>query len=588
MAKFGVVSLSVGKEHQLNLDNLREPELRVLSNSNIIYIYRGSKSKKIYIGQSVNFLSRHSQHYSGTEEKFNVADFDQVIVLYSTYFNGSALDDVESQLITYFTADNPKAKHQAVYADDYNNIINQTAGNSVNEYTEREKVATEVVLPFWEDVLGKRGWVNTPNLDLLRTKALVKYSPIKKLTRQQHGIIDEILDKPAKSFVINGDAGTGKTVLLTHLVAELSQKKPDAKIAIVVQPNWVKTAEEIFKVYGLNSANVVVGTSIKLVNYNKDNHIHYDTIIVDESHKLSRRGNKQHPSFNKVYEGKFSDEENHLEILKKLGDQIVLMYDVLQAIRPANISRTSFKSAIQDFERRYLTTQFRIQAPAGKDYNSDDYINGIKYLLYKDTGLLAETNFNPDFNRDVFRDGGPDAYFGYFKTEPLRNLFDWIEEDRNFNPENVDRVLAGLVEDWKQSDGKSPAIKHWFEGSLAKRWNSTQENWVNSKDNDAEDQVGSVFAVQGIDLNRVGVLIGDDIQVNDKGILVANKENFRNVNGKFSEEDMQLTENQEEFTLFVLNIYYILLTRGIDGIRLGFWRNDAFIEYMERTLEINS
>ncbi|CAK1240517.1 DUF2075 family (BH3996) [Fructobacillus evanidus] len=109
---------------------------------------------------------------------------------------------------------------------------------------------------------------------------------------------------------------------------------------------------------------------------------------------------------------------------------------------------------------------------------------------------------------------------------------------------------------------------------------------MNSKEDDAEDQVGSVFAVQGIDLNRVGVLIGDDIQVNDKGVLAANKENFRNVNGKFTEEDMQLTENQEEFTLFVLNIYYILLTRGIDGIRLGFWRNDAFMEYMERTLEI--
>lgn len=156
MAKYGFIELSIDKQNALKLDGLRESELRVLSDSNIIYIYRGSKSKKVYIGQSVNFVSRHKQHYSGQEEKFNEADFNQVIVLFSKYFNGSALDDVESQLITYFTADNPKAKHQTVYADNYNEVINQTAGNSVNEYTERENIATEVVLPFWEDVLGKR------------------------------------------------------------------------------------------------------------------------------------------------------------------------------------------------------------------------------------------------------------------------------------------------------------------------------------------------------------------------------------------------------------------------------------------------
>ena len=49
---------------------------------------------------------------------------------------------------------------------------------------------------------------------------------------------------------------------------------------------------------------------------------------------------------------------------------------------------------------------------------------------------------------------------------------------------------------------------------------------------------------------------------------------------------MKKEENKLEFTLFVLNIYYVLLTRGIDGIRVGFWKNDAFRKYMEETLEI--
>ncbi|WP_242833600.1 DNA/RNA helicase domain-containing protein [Desulfosporosinus youngiae] len=167
----------------------------------------------------------------------------------------------------------------------------------------------------------------------------------------------------------------------------------------------------------------------------------------------------------------------------------------------------------------------------------------------------------------------------------LKNLIDWVEEDRNFNPEHINRVLGGLVEPWKQADGKDPSITHWHEGNIKRRWNSTQENWIYSEDADAEEQIGSVFAVQGIDLNKVGVLVGNDLQVDAKGRLFGNPENFHNVNGKFSKDD-ESPENAQEFTLFVLNIYYILMTRGIDGIRLGFWKNDAFKKYMKEILEI--
>lgn len=580
MAKYGTIELKVLRNGQLDgLERLRQPEKNTLENRDVIYIYRGDKSKKVYIGQTKHFTQRHKQHYSGTEDKFNDADFDGVIVLYSVLFNGSALDDVESQLITYFSADNPKTKNQTVLSDS-DDIINRTIGNSVNEYKGRDNVATEVIMPFWEETLYKSGWVKTPTLDEIRTSELVKYSPIKELTIQQMNILSEIVQNPSKNFVINGDAGTGKTVLLTHLVAKLIHDRENIRIAVVVQPNWEKTAETIFRVYGMNNSNIDVLTSTKMIKANQT----YDVTIIDESHKLSRRGNKQHPSFNKVYENtKFSTLTSHFEAIQLLTKQMVLMYDVLQAIRPANIPRKKFEDLTQHFEKRYLTTQFRIQAPEGKTYTSEDYVNGIKYLLYNDTGLLDKTNFNPNFDRDVFRDYDSDAYFGMFEEKPLRNLINWIEEDRNFNPENVDRILGGLVEDWKQSDGKDNTITHWHEEEIRRRWNSTQENWVNSDEDDAEDQIGSVFAVQGIDLNRVGVLIGSDLEVTPNGKLVGNSNNFKNVNGKFSKEDFEAPNAQNEFTLFVLNIYYVLLTRGIDGIRIGFWHNEPFKEYVKET-----
>ncbi len=143
------------------------------------------------------------------------------------------------------------------------------------------------------------------------------------------------------------------------------------------------------------------------------------------------------------------------------------------------------------------------------------------------------------------------------------------------------------VDIWAIAHGKDASITHFHEGKMNRRWNSSQENWINSKDDDAEDQIGSVFAVQGIDLNKVGVMIGPDIKVNEKGVLEADPDHHNNNNNKYTTEEMVDPENQFEFTLYILNQYYVLLTRGIDGIRLGFWDNDDFREYMERTLGIN-
>lgn len=584
MAKYSIVELLIDKGQLLGLNILSRQVQEALQLNNVIYIYRGSRSGKVYIGQTIHFITRHKQHYSGSDEKFNRADFDHVMIIFSVYFNRSALDDVESKLITCFIADKAEKAGWAV-AYDNKNVINRTGGNSVNEYMGREKVASEVILPIWEKELYPRKWVQTKTLEEIRNKELVKYSPIKMLTAQQRELINEIVEYPRQNYIINGDAGTGKTVLLTHLVASLCKARPEITIGVVVQPNWEDTGAEIFKAYGISNQQLTIATSTKLIKKNQ----RYDVIIVDEAHKLSRKYGKQHPSFGDVYKiPEFENCESHLEILQRMGKQLILMYDVLQAIRPANVSRQRFQELTSGYEKRFLKTQFRIQTPEGKDYTSDDYINGIKYLLYKDTGLLDSklTNFDPEFNREVFRDESQEAYFGYYMDEPLHHLVDWIEEDNNYHPEHINRVLAGLVEPWRQKDGKDKTKMHWHEGDLHRRWNSTQKEWLNSKDEDAAEQIGSVFAVQGNDLNKVGVLIGSDIEVGEDGKLRANPNKFYNTNGIFTADEMTYPDNKFEFTLFVMNIYYVLLTRGIDGIRLGFWKNDTFRRYMEQTLEI--
>src|SRR5699024_12315745 len=156
------------------------------------------------------------------------------------------------------------------------------------------------------------------------------------------------------------------------------------------------------KVYDLKNDNLKITTSTSLINNYLSEKEMFDVVIVDESHKMSRRYSKQHPTFNKVYQDQFEEAENHLECIKQIGKQIILMYDVLQGIRPANIHRSRFMEETKNFQKEYLTTQFRIRAPEGKNYNSDDSINGIKYLLYKESGILNMINFTSDFKCDLF------------------------------------------------------------------------------------------------------------------------------------------------------------------------------------------
>lgn len=592
MSKYEVVDLKIDGSNLTNFESKRKPEQNKLIQGDVIYIYRNSKTNQVYIGQTIHFLTRHKQHFDGNEEKFIKAKFDEVLVLYSQYFNGSALNDVEAQLITYFKADSVKSSkrksNQIFFEEDgIETVVNRTGGNDFNSYRDEERVSLDVILPFWSNILYKRKWVSTETIEKLRSHALVKYSPIKHLTEQQNEIINEIINNPLKSYVVNGDAGTGKTVLLTNLVGRILSRNSNLRIAVVVQSNWEDTAKEIFKVYGIAQTNLVIGTSTKIINNFIDNeNTKFDIIIVDEAHKLSRRGSKQLPAFNSVYKDQFADFNNHLEILNEISNQVILLYDILQSIRPANINRRDFYQITKNYEKFNLSTQLRIKVNENNNFTSDDYINGIKYLLYKDTGLLDEkyTNFNPNFNRGIFRENTNDSYFGFFDEKPMKSLFNWIDMKRNDNPAHVCRVLGGLVEPWKVSDGKDINKKQWHEDNLHKRWNSTQKDWVNSKDEDAEDQIGSVFAVQGVDLNEVGVLVGNDLNVDEKGILFGDSKNFQNTNGKFNKDVADIIENKKEFTLFVLNIYYVLLTRGIDGVRIGFWNNEPFKNYFKQVL----
>lgn len=117
---------------------------------------------------------------------------------------------------------------------------------------------------------------------------LFKYSPYKALTVDQKIIADELVKEiksgKYKSYIINGDPGTGKTVLATYLFKRLKEIKEtkDLKIGLVVPMTGLRgTLKKLFKNIKNLKSNMVIGPS----NVTQK----YDILIVDEAHRLRQR-----------------------------------------------------------------------------------------------------------------------------------------------------------------------------------------------------------------------------------------------------------------------------------------------------------
>lgn len=155
--------------------------------------------------------------------------------------------------------------------------------------------------------------------------------------------------------------------------------------------------------------------------------------------------------------------------------------------------------------------------------------------------------------------------FNNFEAKLFSNVEDFVSAIKAREEEyGLSRMVAGFAWEWKSKNDKRE--NDIIIDQTALRWNSTQNNWIGSKN--APDEVGSIYTVQGDDLNYVGVIIGNDL-IYRNGRLIFNREacadsaaikrNQRQVaNGE------QLDEN--ELLEQVLRTYRILMNRAVKGV----------------------
>ncbi|HEY4479009.1 MAG TPA: DNA/RNA helicase domain-containing protein, partial [Candidatus Paceibacterota bacterium] len=235
-------------------------------------VYIQENGTEMYIGQTTNVFSRSNQHYDNPDR----ARLKRIHVLTDEEFNMSAAYDFESLLIQYVSADG-KYKLQ-----------NGNGGLINHNYYEKEKYLAklETVWPQLQD----KGLVKQ-NLKDIKNSEFFKYSPYKALTEDQLAVA-AVLEKSIKkrqpvTHIVNGAPGTGKSILALYLLKHLKERRDmqDVSMALVVPMAGLRSTLQrvVRRVPGLGAEMIIGPSDIAKKEY--------DLLIVDETHRLSRRVN---------------------------------------------------------------------------------------------------------------------------------------------------------------------------------------------------------------------------------------------------------------------------------------------------------
>jgi len=531
----------------------------------LVYVLSDEKKRKAYIGETTDTLTRMSTHLKHKDKR----KLTTAHLITSDYFNKSATLDVESSLIKYMAAD---GKFE---------LLNGNLGLVDHNYYQKEELYTDVIKDVWNR-LRDEGLVKH-SLESINNSDLFKYSPYKSLSFEQRqgllGIMHALMDDSMETLVVEGGAGTGKSVLaiflfkllqtsedevdfkefsseeleFRELLEQIRKKYQKPSMALVVpMGSFRKTLKKAFKnISGLKS-DMVIGPS-ELVKQN------YDIVLVDESHRLRKRKNlgSYFRRFDEVCAALGFDKHNcnELDWVCMQSKKAVLFYDENQTIKPSDTNTQDFSrlKSRASTQVQKLISQFRVGG-------------GNAYIDFVD-GLLSNTLSN----RKPFQSNK-------YEFELFESFEGFVQIIQRKNKKyGLSRLIAGYAWPWASKSDKTTFDINIEDMQL--RWNSTGIDWINEEN--SEYEVGCIHTTQGYDLNYAGIIFGEEIDYDKKlNEIVIYQDKYHDRNGKQSISD------PSELKQFILNIYKTIMLRGIKGTFI-YACNQELREYLARHIPVH-
>lgn len=540
------------------IQNKGKKEQKVMLSYPTVYIVNDKKTSakySVYIGETNDIKRRTIEHLKEIRDdwqELSNSDQAKLFVIGHEHFNKSLTLDIENRLMQYLSS-----------VEAVENLNNRRT-NPQNDYYTSEELGG-IFSEIWKKLQRKNKEL-FPLESIIRDSAIFKASPFHKLTREQMNAREDIIIKVTEALnrdgegqliIVEGEAGSGKTVLMSSLFYELNQLsqedsenvvlKDTSQYLLVNHNQQLKVYEQIASKLGILSKrnpDVVSKPTRFINNHSEDEKV--DIVIVDEAHLLWTQGKQS-------YRG-----QNQLDDLLKRAKVVVAVLDRNQILSREqywdvdDMAETIHEANLNN-NYIHLENQLRINA-------DKETVAWIRNLI--DNGIVENIPFDSKkYAIEIF-------------DEP-REMYKEIKKKAQNEESGISRILATF--DWEYIDKKRPENGNYWNvkiGEWELPWNlqlpqtraekRKNRNRAWAEQSQTIGEVGSTFTIQGFDLNYAGVIIGPSVKYRN-GKIVFDKKASKNKKAV----QMRAGKDGEKLDVsdFLLkNELNVLLTRGVNGL----------------------
>ncbi|MEI7629221.1 MAG: DUF2075 domain-containing protein [Bacteroidota bacterium] len=347
-------------------------------------------------------------------------------------------------------------------------------------------------------------------------------------------------EKNKQVLIVKGGPGTGKSVVAINLLVYLT------KIGMLAQyvsknaaPRAVYEARLTGSIRPTVIRNLFRGSGAFIETQNNE----FDALIVDEAHRL----NKHSGLFGNLGENQIKEiiAASKFSVFFIDEDQRVTLKDIGRK-QEIEIWASIAGASITELE---LNSQFRCNGSDG-------------YLAWLDNILQIRETANEEIT---------DLEYDFKIVDTPSELRDIIFEKNKLN--NRARMVAGYCWRWPSKKDSSAYDIEFPEYDFRMKWNLTEDGstWIISPE--SVNQVGCIHTCQGLEVDYIGVIVGEDLVVRNGKIITdpsKRASSDSSVKGYKRLMKEKPVETKEMIDLVIKNTYRTLMTRGMKGCYVYF------------------